>query len=321
MPYKPPYTVDTAMQEVVKRIIRLIGRLEGYQLMAGNLRLRRKNQIKSLFSSLAIEGNRLSEEQITAILDGKRVIGPQQDIREVENAIGVYDRLPLIDPYREEELLSIHALLMSGLIADAGRYRQGGVGVVDGHRVIHLAPPAHRVPALMGDLFDYLGHHPEDIIVKSCVFHYEFEFIHPFSDGNGRMGRLWQTAILKTEYPDLAYLPIENVVYQRQQDYYQAFQASQAEGNSNPFLRFSLHSIESALRDQLDRLVAEPTDFRQRLRAFRERHDGRDFSRMDYQRYHKTISAATATRDLARGVEAGILEKSGKLRTTRYRYL
>lgn len=308
------------MLDTVKRIIRLIGRLEGYQLLAGNVRLRRKNQIKSLFSSLAIEGNRLSEEQITAILAGKRVVGPRQDIREVENAITVYDRLPAIDPYQETELLAIHQLLMEGLISDAGRYRSGGVGVVDGQRVIHLAPPAKRVPLLMGDLFDYLRNYTEDIIIKSCVFHYEFEFIHPFSDGNGRMGRLWQTALLKTVYADLAYIPIENVVYQRQQEYYTALQASQTVASSDPFIRFSLASIETALQDQLDKLTEAPTDFRQRLRAFREHHGNQPFSRQDYQRYHKTISAATATRDLRRGLEENRLTKSGKLRTTRYRY-
>lgn len=308
------------MLTTVKRIIRLIGRLEGYQLLAGNVRLRRKNQIKSLFSSLAIEGNRLSEEQITAILAGKRVVGPRQDIREVENAIAVYDRLPDIDPYQETELLAIHQLLMEGLINDAGRYRSGGVGVVDGQRVIHLAPPAKRVPRLMGDLFDYLQHYDEDIIIKSCVFHYEFEFIHPFSDGNGRMGRLWQTALLKTVYADLAYIPIENVVYQRQQEYYAALQASQAVATSDPFIRFSLASIQTALQDQLAQLTAEPTDYGQRLRAFREHHGNKPFSRQDYQRYHKSISAATATRDLRRGLEENILTRSGKLRTTRYRY-
>lgn len=308
------------MLDLVKEIIRLVGRMEGYQLLAGNVKLRRKNQIKSIYSSLAIEGNSLSEEQVTAILDGKRVLGKPQDIHEVANAIKVYETLDKIDPFNEDNLLATHQLLMSGLITDAGRYRQGGVGVIDGTKVVHLAPPAKQVPRLMGDLFDYLINYPEDLIIKSCVFHFEFEYIHPFSDGNGRMGRLWQTAILKEEYPDLAFVPIESMVYEAQAGYYRALQESQYDANSNAFILFSLQTIKAAIEEQLASAVQVPSDYQVRLKAFAQIIGKASFTRKEYQVYHKSISPATTTRDLTVGAEEGILVKTGKLRTTRYQF-
>lgn len=320
MAYKPPYSVTPEMFSYLKGIIRLIGRLEGYQLMARNIKLRRKNKIKSIASSLKIEGNSLTEDQITELLDGKRILGPKQDIHEVQNAIKVYDRLAEVDPYSKDELLAIHKLMMDGLITDAGKYRQSGVGVVDGQRVIHISPPPKRVPGLMGDLFDYLVNYDEDIIIKSCVFHFEFEFIHPFIDGNGRMGRFWQTAILKTMYPDLAYVPIESIVYERQKGYYDALSQSQHDANSNAFILYALESLKLALTEQLDNALTIPDDARSRLEAFSSQIGSVLFQRKDYQLYHKKISSATSTRDLTYGVEQGVLGKTGALRTTRYQY-
>ena len=320
MAYKSPYSVTPEMFTFLKEIIRLIGRLEGYQLMAGNVKLRRKNKIKSIASSLKIEGNSLSEEQITEILNGKRVLGPKQDVREVQNAIRVYDRLGNVDPYNEDELLEIHKLMMDGLISDAGKYRQSGVGVVDGQKVIQIAPPPKRVPGLMGDLFDYLVNYEEDIIIKSCVFHFEFEFIHPFSDGNGRMGRFWQTAILKTVYPDLAYVPIESIVYERQKGYYDALSQSQHDADSNAFILYALESVKLALAEQLDNALSIPDDAPSRLEAFGNQIGDSLFQRKDYQSYHKKISSSTTTRDLTYGVKQGLLVKSGALRTTQYKF-
>ena len=318
MPYRPSYEVSSDMLNSVKSIIRLIGQLEGYQLLTGNLKLRRKNKIRSLHSSLAIEGNRLTSEQVTAILEGKRVFGSRKDILEVQNAVRVYDSLPTIDPYNEEALLSTHGKLMGGLIDDAGRYRNSAVGVLDGDVVVHIGPPPLQVPRLMGDLFDYLVNTTEDIIIKSCVFHYEFEFIHPFSDGNGRMGRLWQTAILKSEYPDLAYVPIESLVYDRQQEYYDALLASQRAANSNPFILYSLSTIQAALEEQLTTETGGPSSWQERLLAFRERNGEGPFDRKQYGLYHKSLATATTTRDLTKGLEAGILTRDGELRTTTY---
>ncbi|MEO0628270.1 MAG: Fic family protein, partial [Bacteroidota bacterium] len=276
--------------------------------------------IKSLHSSLAIEGNRLTQEQVTDIINGQRVLAAPKDILEVKNAIRVYDSLPGIDPNSEAQLLKTHALLMDGLVADAGKYRNTGVGVFDGGKVVHMAPPAKRVPILMMDLFDYLVNHEEDIIIKSCVFHYEFEFIHPFSDGNGRMGRLWQTAILKSEYPDLVALPIERIVHERQQEYYDALAESQRAGNSNPFITYSLSTIHDALQRELSHNTQLTQDFRDRLEAWKIRIDQVDFTRKEYMAFHKSISPATATRDLTQGVENGILKRFGTMRTTRYSF-
>ncbi|MEM1001676.1 MAG: Fic family protein, partial [Bacteroidota bacterium] len=203
------YSIEARMLTSLGKIHNLIGQLQGYKTLTSNLQLRRTNRIKSLRSSLAIEGNTLSEDQIRAIINGKLVMGPRREILEVKNALETYELLDSIRSISEDDLLRAHKTLMKGLINDAGIYRQGGVGVVDGEKVIHIAPPFKRVPSLMGDLFDYLVNYEEEIVLKSCVFHYEFEFIHPFSDGNGRMGRLWQTLILKEAYPLLEFVPFE----------------------------------------------------------------------------------------------------------------
>ena len=319
MPYKPPYTLDSTLLKLMAKVTQLLGQIEGYQLLTGNARLRRENRIKSLQSSLAIEGNTLTEKQITAMLDGKLVLGPPKEILEMKNALAVYEKLDEWNSESEDDLLKSHGLLMAGLIPDAGRYRQRGVGVVDGTKVIHIAPPARQVPALMGDLFDYLLHYGEETIVKSCVFDYEFEFIHPFSDGNGRMGRLWQTLILKDAFPILAYIPFESIIYQRQQGYYKALQDSQSVGHSNPFIFFMLNALITGLENTLD-TVGQTQNGEERMAAFRERIKANQFSRKDYQLYFKNISTATASRDLAAAVVAGLLGKEGDKRATRYQF-
>ena len=319
MPYKSPYSVTSEIQLALGEVIRLIGQLEGYQLLAGNLRLRRENKIKSLHSSLAIEGNRLTQEQVTAILEGRPVLGPPRDILEVKNAIDVYDSVGDLKATDEDDLLRAHGMLMRGLIDDAGRYRNSGVRVVDGDRVIHIAPPARQVPRLMGELFDYVVNYQEDTVLKSCVFHYEFEFIHPFSDGNGRMGRLWQTVLLKEKYPTLQYVPLETIVHSRQQGYYDALSNSQSVGNSNPFIVYMLAAMQEALTQQLqtDNIQLTPSD---RLAAYQEIVGTATFTRKQYQQFHKAISPATATRDLRKGVDQDRLIKSGNQADTTYRF-
>ena len=319
MPYKPPYEISSSMLRQISEITQLIGRIEGYQLLSGNVRLRRQNKIKSLQSSLAIEGNSLSEEEIATLLEGKLVWGPRKDILEVQNAIRVYDTIPQLNPLKEDDLLDSHALLMEGLIPDAGRYRNHGVGVADGDRVIHVAPPHIRVPDLMGDLFDYLVNYDEETILKSCVFHYEFEFIHPFSDGNGRMGRLWQTVILKSAYPIMAFVPFENIILQRQQGYYQALQDAQSVGTSDPFIDFMLSALVTSLKDQLER-TGNTQDYDSRIAAFQEHIGTRSFARKDYQLFHKSISTSTASRELTKAVEESLLTKEGDKRKSTYRF-
>jgi Fic family protein len=240
--YTPPFTITSAIVSLVAQIGEAVGRLSE----ATSLRLRRINRIRTIQGSLAIEGNTLSLEQITAILDGKHVIAPPREIQEVRNAIVAYERLEQWQPWREADLLAAHAAIMAGLLDLPGQYRSGGVGVMAGQDVVHLAPPAQRVPLLMRDLLQWLEHCDQHPLIASSVFHYEFEFIHPFADGNGRLGRLWQTLILARWNPLFAHIPVESLVYEHQQEYYQALQKSTDQGNSAPFIEFMLHMLLNA---------------------------------------------------------------------------
>jgi len=246
-PYSPPVTITAPIVSLVAEISEAVGRMSAQTESAAALRLRRINRVRTIHGSLAIEGNTLSEEQITAILDGKRVIAPPREIQEVRNAIVAYDRFATWQPTVEAELLEAHGILMAGLLDDAGAYRQGGVGVMAGGEVIHLAPPAGRVPALMGDLFRWLGSSDQHPLISSSVFHYEFEFIHPFADGNGRLGRLWQSLILHRWNPLFAHLPVESMVYEHQQEYYRALQESTRQADSAPFVEFMLGIIRDTI--------------------------------------------------------------------------
>jgi len=216
------------------------------------LKLRKANRIKTIHGSLAIEGNTLSESQITAILEGKRIVAPIREIQEVKNAIETYDLYSSLNPYSIKDLLKAHGIMMAALIDAPGRFRSSGVGVVAGTQVIHMAPPAERVPKLMADLFDWLKQAKDHLLIRSCVFHYEFEFIHPFTDGNGRMGRLWQSLLLGQLHPVFQYLPVENMVYTNQQGYYQAINLSTKKTDSGIFVDFMLEEILSTLKRHLD---------------------------------------------------------------------
>ncbi len=200
-----------------------------------------------MHGSLAIEGNTLSEEQITAILDGKRVLAPPRDILEAHNALATYELMNKWAPHAESDLLAAHRLLMKGLLPDAGQYRLGGVGVMSGDKVVHMAPPASRVSILMRNLLRWLQKTNTHPLVASSVFHYEFEFIHPFADGNGRMGRLWQTLILSQWQPLFAYIPVESLVHQHQESYYAAIRQSNSESDSSAFVLFMLERILEAI--------------------------------------------------------------------------
>ncbi len=241
MSYQPPFSITPAVINLIARISEQLGRLSVQP--AYDLRLRRVNRIRTIQGSLAIEGNTLSEQQITAILDGKAVVAPPREVQEVKNAILAYDKMNQWQPHVEPDLLQAHEALMAGLIDECGVYRQGSVGVMRGSEVVHMAPPAGRVALLMADLLQWVKtseHHP---LVMSSVFHYEFEFIHPFADGNGRMGRLWQSLILQQWNPMFADMPIESLVYQHQQDYYHALQESTEHSDSVHFIQFMLERI------------------------------------------------------------------------------
>jgi Fic family protein len=241
--YQPPYTITSEILNRVAEISEAVGRLTALTDDARALRLRRANRIRTIHGSLSIEGNTLSEEQITAILEGKRVIAPPREVQEVKNALAAYDRFHAWTPESETDLLGAHRILMSGLIDEAGSYRSGGVGVMSGRDVIHMAPPAPRVPRLMSDLFKWLTATDAHPLIAGSVFHYEFEFIHPFADGNGRMGRLWQSLILSRWNPVFADIPVESLIYEYQSEYYDAIRQSTVETDSAPFVSFMLRMI------------------------------------------------------------------------------
>ena len=241
--YQPPYTITAEILNKVAAISEAIGRLTVLTDQARALRLRRINRIRTIHGSLAIEGNTLSEAQITAILEGKRVIAPPREVQEVKNALAAYDWFDTWKPSSEKDLLEAHRVLMSSLIDGAGVYRHGGVGVMAGQQVIHMAPPADRVPHLMADLLGWLAATDAHPLIANSVFHYEFEFIHPFADGNGRMGRLWQSLILARWNPLFADIPVESLIFEHQAEYYQAIQESTQKTDCAPFIAFMLRMI------------------------------------------------------------------------------
>ncbi len=245
---EPPYSITTEILSLVEQIGEAIGRAEAAGLGL-DLRLRREARVRTVHGSVAIEGNALSEEQVSAILDGKRVVGPPRDVQEVRNAIAAYDRCEDWEPASEGDLMSAHEVLMAGLMDAPGRFRARQVGVVGPGKVHHIGPPAKRVPKLMADLFAWLRSTREHSLVASSVFHYEFEFIHPFEDGNGRLGRLWQTLILSRWKPLFAHVPVESVVRARQSAYYGAIEDSSEAGESTRFIRFMLEAILDAIQE------------------------------------------------------------------------
>ncbi len=245
--YQPPFTLTSEIVSLVADIAEQVGRLSAQPDSGLDLRLRRINRIRTVTGSLAIEGNTLGEAQITALLEGKTVLAPPRELQEARNALAVYERLSDWLPHREADLRAAHRLLMHGLLDHPGAYRSGGVGVMAGGKVLHMAPPANRVPKLMGHLFEWLANTREHPLIASSVFHYEFEFIHPFADGNGRMGRLWQTLLLSRWQPAFAWLPVESLVHQQQETYYEALNAGTQASDSAPFIRFMLGCILDAV--------------------------------------------------------------------------
>lgn len=246
---RPPYTITPTILNLVAEISEAIGRYTVLAEQNQTPRLRRDNRIRTIQASLAIENNSLTLEQVTAVIEGKRVLGHPREIQEVRNAFAAYEAMDDWRASSERDLLAAHELLMRGLVDEAGRYRAGGVGIFRGAQLVHMAPPAARVPTLMADLLDWLKDTPEHPLVASCVFHYEFEFIHPFTDGNGRMGRLWQTLILRHWKPLLAYLPVETVIRERQADYYRVLAEADEQAQATPFVEFMLSALQDAIAE------------------------------------------------------------------------
>ncbi len=313
---KPPYDITPKILKLIALISEKIGEINANLLDKPSPKLRKQNRVKTIHNSLKIEGNTLTEQQITAIIENKRVVGPKKDIIEVLNAIEVYDAIKSFSFNSEKHLLKAHNLLMKGLIDKPGLYRKQSVGIVKGDKVEHVAPPFENVPFLMKDLFRYLKDKSELNLIKSCVFHYEMEFIHPFIDGNGRMGRLWQTIILRDKYPVFEFIPLETLISNSQKEYYQALSQSDIKGNSTSFIEYMLGIINESLEQTLnfgDRKLKQID----RLKYFLEM-DKNEFTRKDYMSIFKDISSATASRDLNRGIELKLFKKEGEKNKTRY---
>lgn len=263
--YTPPFTITSKSIDLISKISEKIGEMNFLTSESQHVNLRKKNRIKTIHSSLAIENNSLSIEQITAIIDGKRVLGAPNEIQEVKNAVQAYELLLTLDSTSEKDLLRAHGIMMKDLVSRAGKYRNDGVGIFDGKEVVHVAPPAERVPLLMADLFEWLKTSDAHPLVKSCVFHYEFEFIHPFQDGNGRIGRLWQSAILKDWRNIFAWLPVESLIKERQAEYYSALNVSDTSADSTFFIEFLLGLILSTIEDILESHVKVTVNVTQKV--------------------------------------------------------
>ena len=314
---KPPYEITPSILKLITSISEKIGEVNANLLNKPSPKLRKQNRIKTIHSSLKIEGNSLTEAQITALIENKRVIGPKKDVLEVLNAIKIYENLEAYHPYNESSFLKAHQNLMEGLIEKSGKYRNQGVGIVKGSKVEHLAPPFKNVPYLMKDLFQYLKTSDDIVLIKSCVFHYEMEFIHPFLDGNGRMGRLWQTLILMEQYPVFEFLPFETLITKEQDKYYKALAESDRLGKSTPFIEYMLNIIDISIGELLNfnnRILTE----KDRLEYYVSLNNT-EFTRKDYMSIFKNISSATASRDLKKGAELGLFDKIGEKNKTMYR--
>lgn len=314
---KPPYDITSEILKYIASISEKIGVVNAKFLTKTNPTLRKQNQIKTIHSSLSIEGNTLSEEQITAILENKRIAGPQKDIIEVLNALNVYKNLAQLKFDKEKDFLKAHQSLMKDLIENPGKYRTKSVGIVKGSKVEHIAPPAENLSYLMKDLFAYLKNKSELALIKSCVFHYEMEFIHPFMDGNGRMGRLWQTLILMNDYPIFEFIPFETLISKNQDEYYSALSASDKEGKSTKFIEYMLQIIDKSLSELLENSTKKLSE-NDRILIFLE-NISQEFTRKDYINYFKNISSATASRDLKSAVDSKIITKTGDKKMTVYK--
>jgi Fic family protein len=319
---QPPFSLSAAIISACTRIERLVGLSEGLGGATPEPKLRRHNLIRTVQATAAIEGNTLSLDQVTAVLEGKRVRGASRELREITNAVEAYRLVAQFNAHSERDLLRAHGVLMAGLVDDAGRYRRGNVGVITGAHVTHVAPPAKRVPTLMEDLFTFTAKaRAVPALVKACVFHYELEFIHPFTDGNGRVGRLWQHALLCAHSDIFAHVPAESIIKTRQHAYYDALSRSDKAGDATAFIEFMLDVLEDSLTEFVAEFRPARSDATARLQASSSHFGRRWFSRKDYLALHKGISQATASRDLRAGVDQGILRVRGEKATARYAFV
>lgn len=309
---KPPFEITNSILDEIAEIAELVGRVSAAAGLPVNPTLRRTNRIRSIYSSLAIEQNTLSLEQVTAVLNGKRVIAPPKDIAEVKNAYEIYERMDSLDPYSAEDLLSAHAVMTRGLVEESGCFRSKPVGVVDKQgNVLHFGTLPDDVPGLVKELLEWTRDSDFHMLIKSCVFHYELELIHPFADGNGRIGRLWHTLLLTQWKPIFAWLPMESIIHDRQEEYYDAINLSNFEGESTAFIAFMLSAIKAALMEAVQTSGAAAGMTTEELRwyqiACHLKKNG-TITNADVRLMFQ-VSAATANRILAKQTEEGKLRK------------
>ena len=324
---KPLFTLTNTMLHQVIEISRVLGILEFR--VKSNLKLRKENRIKSIHSSLAIENNSLTEKQVTDIIDGKRVLGDPKEIREVKNAYDAYEEILTLDPYRQKDFLKAHRLLTAGIVNEAGKYRSRDVGIFDEMgNVVHMGARPQYLQALMDDLFAWGKNDNTPELIKSCVFHYEIETIHPFADGNGRMGRLWQTVILANWNPIFAWIPIETMIYENQRDYYKVLEQVDQETNSDRFIEFMLAIILKTLKSYLN----VNSDLEQKIDIPKGLTDSEAKTYVLVTKYlteHESInttvtakliqkSVATARKHLAKFVSLGLLVAQGSNKNRSY---
>lgn len=311
---KPPFEITNQMIDQVAEIAELVGKISATFSLSINPTLRRSNRIRTIHGSLAIEQNTLSLEQVTAVLNGKHVLAPPKDIAEVKNAYEIYERLDKLDPYSVDDLLTAHNIMTRGLVEESGMFRTRPVGVVDreGH-ILHFGTLPQYVPDLVMELLDWAKNSKVHTLIRSCVFHYEFELIHPFADGNGRVGRLWHTLLLSKWNSAFAWLPVESIIHDRQQEYYEAINASNDAGESTVFIEFMLSAIKASLIDAIntndemsDRKIDKVTLRWHKIQEYLKTHDY--IMNADVRELFG-VSAATANRILASFVAEGNLIK------------
>ncbi len=315
-----PCQITSEIVNTLAAIAESIGQLEGVNLVQPGPQLRRKNRIRTIQASLAIEGNSLTRDQITALLDKKRVIGPPQDILEVQNAITAYRRLAEFTPLSMDSLLEAHGIMMKGLVADPGSLRQAPIGVIRENNIFHEAPDWKKVALMMPALFLYLNESDDHPLIKSSRFHFQLEHIHPFIDGNGRMGRFWQTRLLMLYHPVFEFLPVEHLIRDHQPEYYRALAKGDDTGDCTVFVAFILTQIEKSLKQLIEETRGLTLTAENRIEIARNAFGEKTFSRKDYQNLLKTISTATASRDLHQGVKMNLLKRSGDKRTSVYQF-
>ncbi len=308
---QPPFEINERIMADVIEIAELVGRVSVTDKISMNPTLRRTNRIQTIYSSLAIEQNTLDIEQVTAVLSGKRVIAPPKDIAEVQNAYEIYDNMDKLNPYSIDDLLKAHSVMERGLLNEAGEFRSRPVGVADSEgNILHFGTLPQYVPKLIQELLEWTEKSEIHLLIKSCVFHYEFELIHPFADGNGRMGRLWHTLLLSKWNPIFAWLPIESIIHDNQSEYYNAINVSNNNGNSTVFIEFMLSVIKQALQESINdkpKNISSKSDLRwNKINDYLEMHEY--ILNSDVQKL-LGVSSATATRILVGFMKDGKLKR------------